>query len=411
MANTGIRQGAGSATLRTRAIRLASMVAAIVMLVTGSIVASNQPAFAEDYPSWDDVAAIRNDLSASRAEVARINGIIGELQRRVEETAAVAATAGDAWQIAENEYQAGYERTKALQLQADEANAKARQSSIQAGQMLAQLARGASQDLTATLFANPGDSDDLLYGLDMSRMISAQSYAVYTRATQDRNTAQSLSDTAAVAEAELKVLEEKSHVAYEAAQVASAAASEAYQAQQANLQTLQQQVLYLEGQVPLVEAQFRAGLIEKFKADVNLDVAYVSEQGWVKPAGGYITSGFGWRVDPVGFHKGTDLGAGCGANIYAATYGTVTMAIYGYNGGYGNMIEITHDDGTATRYGHIQDGGILVSYGERVGIGQNIAKVGNTGYSFGCHLHFETFDGNAFVNPVGFMADRGITLG
>ena len=411
MVNTGIRQGAGSVTLRTRAIRLGSMVAAIVMLVTGSIVASNQPAFADDYPSWDDVAAIRNDLAASRAEVDRINGIIAELQRRADETAAAAAVAGDKWQTAENAYQAGYERTKALQIQADAAKAKAEQSSIQAGQMLAQLARGTGQDLTATLFANPGDSDDLLYGLDMSRMISAQSQAIYTRAIQDGNTAQSLSDAAAVAEAQLKVLEQESHVAYEAAQVASAAASEAYQAQQNNLQTLQQQVLYLEGQVPLVEAQFKAGLIEKFKADVNLDVAYVSDQGGVKPAGGYITSGFGWRVDPVGFHKGTDLGAGCGANIYAATYGTVTMAIYGYNGGYGNMIEITHADGTATRYGHIQDGGILVSYGQQVAIGENIAKVGNTGYSFGCHLHFETFDGHAFVNPVGFMADRGITLG
>jgi murein DD-endopeptidase MepM/ murein hydrolase activator NlpD len=410
MLDTRNRQGAGSDMLRKTTFRLTAMAAAVVMLVTGSIVSSPQAAFAEDYPSWDEVAAVRNDLAASRAEVARINGLIAQLQKRAEDTAAAAAVAGDIWQTAENEYQAGYERTKALQAQADEANAEAVRSSTQAGQMAAQLARGASQDLTATLFANPSGSEDLLYGLDMSRMISAQSHAIYTRALQDRNTAQSLSDAAAVAEAELKVLEQKSQVAYAAAQQASAEASAAYEAQQANLQTLQQQVAYLEGQVPLVEAQFKAGLMERLGADVNLDVAYVSDAGWVKPSGGYITSSFGWRANPAGFHKGLDLGAGCGANIYAATFGTVTMAIYGYNGGYGNMIEITHSDGTKTRYGHIQDGGILVPYGKQVGIGEHIGEVGNTGYSFGCHLHFETWEGE-FVNPVGFMAARGITLG
>lgn len=407
MSTTRNRRG----TARTAGFRLASMFAVVSMIVTGSVLGSNQAFAEEDYPTWDEVAALRSDLAASQAEVARINTLIDQLQQRAEETAAVAAAAGDEWQKAENAYQEAFERTKTLQEQANEANAQAELSTTQAGQLLAMLARGSGQDLTANLFSNPSESGDLLYSIEMSGKIGAQAQSIYTRAIQDRNTAQALTDTAAVAEAELKVLKDKAQVAYEAAQVASAAASAAYEAEQTNLQTLQQQVAYLEGQVPLAEAQYKAGVIARFQADANLDAGYISDQGWVKPSGGYITSPYGWRVDPAGFHKGTDLGAGCGANIYAASYGTVTMAIYGYNGGYGNMIEITHADGSKTRYGHIQDGAILVTFGQEVGIGQNIAKAGDTGFSFGCHLHFESNEGGNFVNPEAFMSARGIQLG
>jgi murein DD-endopeptidase MepM/ murein hydrolase activator NlpD len=426
MTITRNRLGAGSDELR---FRFAAMAAAVVMLITGSIVVSTNRAYADDYPTWDDVAAVRNDLASSQAKVAQLTDLIAQLQRRVEESIAAAAAAGDVWQRAESAYQAGYERTKALQLQADEANAKAEISSTQAGQMAAQLARGGSQDLTAVLFANPGDSDDLLYNLGMSSKVSAQAHSVYSRALQERNTAQSLSDAAAVAEAELKILNEKSKAAYEAAQAASAEAVAAHEAQKANLPTLQQQVAFLEGQASLVEAQYNAGvaaraaeaarqaeLARQAEAARQAELARLAEEAgigsgsWVKPSAGYITSSYGWRVNPSGFHKGTDLGAGCGGNIYAASYGRVTMAIYGYNGGYGNMIEITHPDGTATRYGHIQPGGILVSYGQQVSVGDHIAEAGNTGLSFGCHLHFETWDGG-FVNPVGFMWDRGVSLG
>ena len=109
-----------------------------------------------------------------------------------------------------------------------------------------------------------------------------------------------------------------------------------------------------------------------------------------------------------GFHAGVDLAAGCWAGIFAANGGTVTYA--GYNGGYGNYIRIDHGGGLATGYGHIANGGIGVSRGQYVGSGQRIASEGNTGNSFGCHLHFEVYRNGATVNPIDFMRSVGISV-
>ena len=109
------------------------------------------------------------------------------------------------------------------------------------------------------------------------------------------------------------------------------------------------------------------------------------------------------------YHQGTDIGAGCGNNIYAASSGTVIYA--GWNGGYGNFVLIDHGGGVQTAYGHIVSGGILVGYGQSVDVGQNIAKVGTTGTSTGCHLHFEVRIGGTAVNAVPYLAGQGITIG
>jgi murein DD-endopeptidase MepM/ murein hydrolase activator NlpD len=109
-----------------------------------------------------------------------------------------------------------------------------------------------------------------------------------------------------------------------------------------------------------------------------------------------------------GFHEGVDLADGCGTNIYAAHSGTVVYA--GYNGGYGNYVRIDHGGGIGTGYGHIRNGGIHVRYGQQVTVGQVIASEGNTGNSFGCHLHFEVYVNGRTVNPVPFMAARGISV-
>ena len=64
-----------------------------------------------------------------------------------------------------------------------------------------------------------------------------------------------------------------------------------------------------------------------------------------------------------------------------------------------------------TAYGHIVSGGTLVSYGQSVDVGQNIAKVGTTGTSTGCHLHFEVRIWGSAIDSVPFMAGQGITIG
>jgi murein DD-endopeptidase MepM/ murein hydrolase activator NlpD len=144
------------------------------------------------------------------------------------------------------------------------------------------------------------------------------------------------------------------------------------------------------------------------------DTGRLSAEGWTRPAVGRITDPFGPRlVHPVAgvgdFHRGTDLGAGCDAAVYAATDGVVEAA--GVLGTYGNWILIGHGNGIETGYAHIADGKILVTVGESVVAGQVIAGVGSTGASTGCHLHFEVrIDGTA-VDADPFLAQRGVGLG
>ena len=101
-------------------------------------------------------------------------------------------------------------------------------------------------------------------------------------------------------------------------------------------------------------------------------------------AGGYtLTSHYGYRWGRL--HAGIDLGTPTGNDVLAADGGVVVRA--GYFGGYGYCVDIDHQNGQMTRYGHLSS--ILVSVGDEVYEGQHIAESGNTGASTGAHLHFE----------------------
>ena len=132
----------------------------------------------------------------------------------------------------------------------------------------------------------------------------------------------------------------------------------------------------------------------------------------MRPSSGYVSSSYGYRVNPYSgvyaFHAGTDVGAGCGYPIFAASSGTVSYS--GSNGGYGNFVSINHGGGMSTAYAHIVDGGLLVSRGQSVGVGQLIALVGSTGGSTGCHLHFEVRSGGGTIDPVRFMRAQGVSF-
>ncbi len=122
-----------------------------------------------------------------------------------------------------------------------------------------------------------------------------------------------------------------------------------------------------------------------------------------KPLNGRITSRFGKRRDPlngrVSFHDGIDIRGRRGAKIYATANGIVTLA--GYNGGYGNYVEVQHGDGYKTAYAHMKK--ILVKRGQRVHRGDIIGLVGNTGRSTGPHLHYEIRRNDTPLNPAKYM--------
>ncbi|WP_294193076.1 M23 family metallopeptidase [uncultured Sphingomonas sp.] len=123
-----------------------------------------------------------------------------------------------------------------------------------------------------------------------------------------------------------------------------------------------------------------------------------------------FTSNFGIRSDPfrgtAAMHAGVDIPGPIGTPIYATADGIVSHA--GRQGGYGNLVEINHGKGIATRYGHLSR--IIVADNARVKRGQMIALMGSTGRSTGSHLHYEVrIDGHA-VNPIPFLTTADYLL-
>lgn len=113
-----------------------------------------------------------------------------------------------------------------------------------------------------------------------------------------------------------------------------------------------------------------------------------------------MASGYGHRIDPLyhvrKMHWGMDFSAPTGTEIYATGKGVVETSSYS-NGGYGNRVIINHGYGYKTLYGHMNT--IAVEEGEEVSRGQVIGYVGNTGKSFGPHLHYEVIKNGQKINP------------
>ncbi len=116
-----------------------------------------------------------------------------------------------------------------------------------------------------------------------------------------------------------------------------------------------------------------------------------------------VTSPFGYRADPflgrLALHPGVDLAEAYGAEVHAAAAGRVVHA--GPAGGYGNMVEIDHGNGLATRYAHMSE--TLVEEGQEVQTGAVLGRLGSTGRSTGPHLHYEVRVDGEPVDPERYL--------
>lgn len=119
--------------------------------------------------------------------------------------------------------------------------------------------------------------------------------------------------------------------------------------------------------------------------------------------GGYITSGFGPRVDPftkkTAMHSGLDFAAKPATPIFATLPGRVTRA--GDKGPYGLMVEIDHGNGFRTRYAHLATVGVKV--GQKVRFQQQLGTIGSSGRSTGTHLHYEIWLDDKVIDPKKFI--------
>ncbi|MGE0394060.1 MAG: peptidoglycan DD-metalloendopeptidase family protein [Vicinamibacterales bacterium] len=120
-----------------------------------------------------------------------------------------------------------------------------------------------------------------------------------------------------------------------------------------------------------------------------------------------VTSGFGWRADPLDgharFHKGIDLAAAYGDDVRAAAPGRVVFS--GQQRGYGTTVVIEHAGGARSRYAHLA--GADVVEGAVIAAGQTIGRAGSSGRSTAPHVHFEVTVGNEAVDPQAWL--RGLT--
>ena len=130
---------------------------------------------------------------------------------------------------------------------------------------------------------------------------------------------------------------------------------------------------------------------------VSDDAVHTVPSIW--PAAGYVSSPYGLRFDGTEFHQGIDIAAEMGTPIVATADGVVTAA--GWNGGYGNMVDVDHGGGIVTRYGHAS--ALAVTVGQQVRRGEVIAYVGSTGHSTGPHVHYEVRVDGQPVNPAGYL--------
>ncbi|MFF5230115.1 M23 family metallopeptidase [Dactylosporangium sp. NPDC000521] len=126
---------------------------------------------------------------------------------------------------------------------------------------------------------------------------------------------------------------------------------------------------------------------------------------WILPIQRYtLTSFYGERWGRL--HPGVDLGAPQGTPFNAVAAGKVILCRW--NGGYGYNVMIDHGDGIVTVYGHASK--LLCKEGQLVRAGDRIALTGNTGHSFGAHLHFEVRDHDKPVEPLAFMRKHGVDI-
>lgn len=163
------------------------------------------------------------------------------------------------------------------------------------------------------------------------------------------------------------------------------------------------------GYVPAMQGRLRRidGTLKAVEARLHQRARWISQTPAITPVKGILTSGFGFRNDPVthgrGDHQGIDIAAAPGQPVRASADAIVMRA--GTIGGLGKAIYLAHGYGITTRYGHLSK--IEVRPGQRIKRGDVIGRVGNTGRSTGYHLHYEVRQDGQPVNPLVYILDNG----
>jgi murein DD-endopeptidase MepM/ murein hydrolase activator NlpD len=156
-------------------------------------------------------------------------------------------------------------------------------------------------------------------------------------------------------------------------------------------------------QGPLDQSPANIAPPDELPADVGRALNFGPGNSSLEIPEGAVTSGFGWRRDPIHgaarFHRGIDIRAAYGQEVSSAANGRVVSA--GTEGGYGQTVVVEHAGGVRTRYAHLSM--TTVAAGDEVREGQLVGRAGHSGRATGTHLHFEvTTAGGDALNPEHF---------
>ena len=219
------------------------------------------PAFADDYPSWDDVQNARQSEAARAAEITTIQDHLVALELKAAALGRAAQTKGEEYNVAREALDRASSKADRLTTQAKDAQAQATVSMRRAGQLVAQFARSGGSSLSLSLLLSE-DSDDLLGTLATVSKLTEQSTSIYERAEHDRNVAESLSADAEAAVTARQKLAASSQAALDAANAASTDMLAQLAAQQAASDQLYEQLATLKGTTAETERQYLIGLTD-----------------------------------------------------------------------------------------------------------------------------------------------------
>jgi murein DD-endopeptidase MepM/ murein hydrolase activator NlpD len=161
-------------------------------------------------------------------------------------------------------------------------------------------------------------------------------------------------------------------------------------------------------EIDLVDSRTRAidATLDAVAQRLDERLYWISSTPAIAPAKGIITSGFGYRSDPMTrrrqFHGALDIAASPYGPVKAPADGIVIKAGQ-TGGGMGNAVYISHGLGVTTRYAHLAR--VKVEAGQSVQRGDMVGTVGNTGRATGYHLHYEVRVDDKPVNPLGYILD------
>lgn len=427
---------------------LAAIATASIAGLIGSPLSSTVAANAavdSSLPTWQDVENAKGNQAATAAKITEIEALLVQVAEEVEQTKRESEAAISAYALAEEDLLRANDRLDELNLKLSESTQEADAAAQEAASIVGLMYRSGGIDRSTEMFleSDASTSDQLLERLASMSKATERNSRIAEDATRAKNDAQSLGDQADVVSQERERLRVEAEDRKETAASLAAAAAEKQAKQETQKATLDAQLAALKdttaATVKGYEERLRQEEAERIRLEeIRLEEIRLEEErrqeqqnsagggggndgggnsggssggspggtgsGWGMPISSYwVSEEFGGGRN----HGGTDFAAGMWTPIYAAASGRVT-ACYQFSN-YGNTVDIEHPDGSKTRYAHQPWGGIYVNCGDWVNQGQRIGSVGNTGWSTGPHLHFETWPTSGYrVNPRGFMADRGV---